>query len=200
MSFQEPCATVMERVREGDEQAAAEVHRRFVRRLVGLAAAKLRDRAGPRGEEDDVVQSVFRSFFGRHQDAGYAFSDWDAVWGMLAVITVRKCSKNRSFWRAGRRDPRRECSSSGMASEGALPRIVADRQPSPEEAACLAETVGLWIRGMGKEQQRVIRLGLEGWSEPQIARQLGRTERTVRRIRQRAEERLRGCLSSEVRP
>jgi DNA-directed RNA polymerase specialized sigma24 family protein len=55
-----------------DEQAARENFDRFARRLIGLARTRLDRRIRQKIDPEDVVQSVFRSFFTRHGWSGSA--------------------------------------------------------------------------------------------------------------------------------
>src|SRR4051794_6881107 len=96
------------RLQADDPGAAAEVFRRYARRLLGLASSRLgellRRKAGP----EDVVQSVFRSFFLRMRQGRFDLDGWDDLWSLLVVITVRKCVNRREFFQAACRDVRRE--------------------------------------------------------------------------------------------
>ena len=83
---------VMADLRAGDQAAAAAVFRRFATRLAGLAGAKLDARLRGKVDPDDVLQSVYRSFFGRHAAGQFDFDGWDGLWSLLTTITVRKCA------------------------------------------------------------------------------------------------------------
>jgi len=74
---------------------------------------------------------------------------------------------------------------------------AADREPSPEEATVLAEIVADWLQTLSPMDHSVIELGLQGEDDPAIARRLLRTERSVRRVRLRAENQLRRVLCPE---
>src|SRR5437870_434016 len=82
---------IMERLGRGDPEAAREVFRRFARRLVGLARQRLDARLRQKLDPEDVVQSVFRSFFSRQAGGQFDLDDWDGVWALLTLITLRKC-------------------------------------------------------------------------------------------------------------
>ena len=51
--------------------------------------------------------------------------------------------------------------------------------------AVLAETVEQLLRGLDGDERQVIQLSLQGYSTQEIARQLNRAERSVRRLRER---------------
>ena len=43
-------------------------------------------------DPEDVLQSVCESFFRRHAEGEFSLKDWDSLWALLAVITLRKCA------------------------------------------------------------------------------------------------------------
>src|SRR4051812_2143319 len=51
------------RLQAGDPHVAAQVFRRFAHRLIGLASRRLGRVVRGKVEPEDVIQSVFRSFF-----------------------------------------------------------------------------------------------------------------------------------------
>ena len=99
---------VMARLKAGEDDAANAILNRFTRRLIALARAQLGSATRAKAEIEDVVQSVYKSFFARYGDGRFELEDWNELWSLLTVITVRKCANRRSYHRAGRRDVRRE--------------------------------------------------------------------------------------------
>src|SRR5258705_11337062 len=95
---------LMARLRIGDDGAAAEVYRRFVQRLVVLAHRQFDPRVRDRADPEDVVQSVFKSFFARYGRGQFVLNDWGEIWGLLVVISLRKCARRREALRTGRRN------------------------------------------------------------------------------------------------
>jgi len=57
----------MDLLRSGDQAAAELVVKKFARRLIGLAAARLPAPVRAKEDEDDAVQSAFKSFFNRQR-------------------------------------------------------------------------------------------------------------------------------------
>ena len=94
----------MTRLRGGDDRAAAEVFRRFTHRLIGLARSRLDHLIRRKVDPEDILQSVYRTFFRRYARGAFDLESWDGLWGMLTVITVRKCDYRRKFFRAACRD------------------------------------------------------------------------------------------------
>ncbi len=106
------------------------IFHRFVHRLTALASRQFDARFQAKADPEDVVQSVYRSFFLRDERSPFDLSDWDSLWSLLATITIHKCFDKRSYWLAARRDvgrelrsgPTRPGASSGMRSTADRPR------------------------------------------------------------------------------
>jgi RNA polymerase sigma-70 factor (ECF subfamily) len=181
---------VFEGLRAGDGEAAVRVHSRFVRRLVNLAHRRCQAwvRAKPDRDCEDLVQSAFKSFFVRCGDGQFDLDSWDEAWRLLAIITLRKCGMRVEYLRALRRDSNREISVSSRD-------FAADRQPTPEEAAMLAETVDQWLFELEPLDRAIVELGLKGFSNERIAERLKRSARTVRRVRRDVEVRLKELIA-----
>jgi RNA polymerase sigma-70 factor (ECF subfamily) len=178
---------LMARLRAGDDEAAAEVFRRFARRLIGLARSRLDHLIRQKVDPEDILQSVYKSFFVRHAQGNFDLDGWDSLWGMLTVITVRKCDYRRKYFRAARRDVEREAVANHPAG---APFDAVARDPTPSEAARLAETVEQLMRELTGREQDILALSLQGCDVPAISEQVGRTERTVQRVLKRVRERL----------
>src|SRR5262249_56264835 len=87
-------ADVMARLRAGQNDAATQVFNRFAGRLLTLARKQLDPLVLQKVDPEDVVQSVFRSFFVQHGAGRFGdFESWDNVWGMLVVLTRWKCGR-----------------------------------------------------------------------------------------------------------
>jgi RNA polymerase sigma-70 factor (ECF subfamily) len=190
MAASDSFADVMVRLRGGDEAAAREVFERFVRKLVKLARhqfdAVLRRKVDP----EDVVQSAYKSFFLRYGEGKLEVQDWRNLWGLLTVITLRKCCDRVAYHRAERRDVHREAAAQPGAS-GAEPWWQAvSREPTPQEAAVLAETVEQLLRALPESERPILELSLQGYTAREIGQQLGRAERSVRRLREQIRRRL----------
>src|SRR5262249_44986926 len=142
--------------------------------------ARLRHKVDP----EDVVQSAYKSFFLRYGEATLATEGWDGLWGLLACITLRKCADRVRYFRAERRAITRENRSSCGEEDADRWRDAVGREPSPDEAAVLAETVEHVLRGLDKDERAIVELSLQGYSTQEISEQLGRAERSVRRLRE----------------
>lgn len=74
MSEEPSFARLLTRLREGDEGAAEEIFREYSARLIALARSRLGDRLRAKVDPEDVLQSVFRTFFLRYAGGQYDLS------------------------------------------------------------------------------------------------------------------------------
>jgi len=179
------------RLRDGDADAAAEVFDRFVSRLICLAQTRLDSHLRRKIDPEDVMQSVFRSFFIRQREGRFELDGWDSLWSLLARITLRKCGRRITAFRAECRDVRREKALPASEEESQRCREAVDREPTPDEVASLTETVEHLMRRLDERQQQMVVLRLEGHTVPEISQKVGRTERTVHRVLAHVREALR---------
>jgi RNA polymerase sigma-70 factor (ECF subfamily) len=164
---------------------ARSLFERFTRRLIGLARSHLDARLLHKIDPEDVVQSAYKSFFLRYGEGALAAEGWDGLWGLLTCITLRKCSERVRYLRAECRDIAREAVGT-PGPEGIEPwRDALSREPTPEQAVVLAETVERILRGLDVDERPIFELSLQGCSTQEISAQLGRAERSVRRLRER---------------
>ncbi len=78
----------------------------------------------------------------------------------------------------------------GMRSLPKEPFEASDREPTPAEAALLAETLEQLMRELTPREQEILALRLQGYDSADISARVGRTERTVQRLLQRVRQRL----------
>jgi RNA polymerase sigma-70 factor (ECF subfamily) len=182
------------RLNAGDSQAAEQLHARFTRGLLQLARGALGGWVRARLDEEDVIQSVYRSFFEQCRAGELQARDWRSLWALLAVMTARKCINRMEHHRAARRDPDREVRLNGP---GPGPQLAAD-EPTPLEAAALAETLELVLNGLEARDRRILLLHLDGHSIPEISAEIGWARRTVSRTLERLRNRARRLLEADL--
>ena len=186
---------LVRRLRQGDDTFANELFARFARRLIGLARTHLDRRMQQKVDPEDVVQSVYRSFFRRLDAEQIETPSWDSLWYLLTVMTLRKCAKQAEQMHAAKRDARREVSLQSDGDSGDSWKHVADREPTPEEAALLTELVDQTMRDFDPEDHAVVMMSLQGYNVREISASLKRADRSVRRLRERVRKRLEDMLA-----
>jgi RNA polymerase sigma-70 factor (ECF subfamily) len=188
MTEESSFADLVARLRTGDQTAAALVVEHYAHRLVALARSHLDRRILPKEDAEDVLQSVFKSFFHRCRGGQFRLDRREDLWALLVTLTLHKCGHHADHFWAARRDVRREVVSPADASGSAWERYA--REPTPEEAALLTETVERLLDGLEAHQRAIVTLTLEGATVAQVAARLNTTQRTVQRVLRGVRERL----------
>ena len=188
---------LLNRWREGDQEAATELFDKYVNRLCALARSRLSNRMQRRVEPEDIVQSAYRSFF-RHAEDRYELEKPGDLWRLLAAITVSKVRGQVEFHSAQKRGIYLEQS---VKSDGSVihvsPEAVAE-DPSPEEAAAVTEEVTNIIRELDDFGRTVFELSMQNQSIEQIAESVERSQRTIRRTLQNIRESLEKKLEERL--
>jgi RNA polymerase sigma-70 factor (ECF subfamily) len=180
----------MARLGAGDDESARLLFCRFASRLISLARARLDHRIRQKVDPEDVLQSVYKSFFRRHAEGAFDLQGWDRLWALLAAITVNKCRRWNRHFRAASRDVGHEVSihSPNDDSGGGYESLAGD--PTPEEVVQLTELVENLIRELPAESRPILSLALEGCSVAEICEQAGRSQRSVYRVLNHVKETL----------
>jgi len=176
-SFQQ----IIDGLERGDDAASAEVVSRFGDRLLSLARSRLSEPVRKRIDAEDVIQSVFRTFFRRKKEGEFDLEDWESLKKLLVGITLRKVGKKIESIRAEKRDIRRERNlESGSAT----------REPSPDEILIAAELLELLTEGLRPKDQQILSLRLAGHTLEEVGRQVNLTKRSVIRTMDRVKAKL----------
>jgi RNA polymerase sigma factor (sigma-70 family) len=183
---------LLERFRAGDDLAATEIFDRYFQRLTALARSRLSPRLAQRTDPEDIVLSVYRSFFTDARGGRYTLSRGGDLWRLLAAIAKHKLLRQARSQTADRRSVDVEIPLERV-DEGRLVRRQPD--PTPEDAAALADELERVMALLDRFGRRVFELRLQGLQISEIAEDTGRSERSVRR----ALDRIRGLLAERHR-
>jgi RNA polymerase sigma factor (sigma-70 family) len=170
-----------------DPRAAFE---HFSRRLIGLARTHLHGRLKNKVDPEDVVQSAYKSLLVRYGDEPLEAEGWEGLWGLLTLITIRKCADRARYYQAECRELRREGDASSNSNSDPAWLLAAGREPTPDEAAILVETVADLLQQLSGDERSIVELSLQGYSTQEISETTGRAERSVRRLREQVRKRL----------
>ena len=182
-------SNLLKRLNAGDKHNVAEVIvQRFASRLGALAARKMSQRLQQRLSPDDIVQSVFATFFRRVEDGQLEIRDWDSLWGLLAQITVWRICRHVEHYQAGRRNSERETPL--LDDEQAF-----DREPRAEDLLMAAELCEQLVSEMAAKYRPIVQGILDGQTHEIIAKELNTSLSTVERVHRRAKERLTQILA-----
>lgn len=164
---------------EGDQDAATQLYLRYARRLNSLVESQCSTELAHRAGVDDIVQSIFGSFFRLIRQGFYDAPDGEELWGLLLVIAIHKVREKAVYHRAAKRDMRRTfgCDDAGRHLE-----LWSNAQDFPDGylELILDET----LEQLPCECRKMARLRVEGYQVAEIARKTGRSRRTVERILQ----------------
>ena len=173
-------SVVLKNTQLGDPSAESTVHQRFVSRLVRLASSRINERFRAKIEPEEIVQSVFVSFFRRHKNGDFTYEDWNDLWALLVKITVRKCAKKVDGFLAAKRDVAREIPGKASTQHDSSVNVASD-EPSPEDVVIFNETLDQLFDRLPELLQTIVGLRLQGMSNLEISEKINRSERTVYR-------------------
>ena len=172
------------RIRSGHTDAATDLYRRYARRIQALARKQIGTGLGTRVEPDEIVQSVFRTFFRRLTEGHYDVPAGEELWGLFLVIALNKVRTAARFHGQARRDIAR------------TERLAHDAQMSvdDEDLATLRQVITELLDQIPESHRDVVSLRIEGYTVEEIAKQTGLSKRTAERVLQR----FRAKLSGEI--
>jgi RNA polymerase sigma-70 factor (ECF subfamily) len=187
ISAAESVQDMLDRWREGDEAAATDIYHRYEQRLLHLAEDRIGPRWRSRIDPDDIMLSVLDTVLRRVANGQYCVDPSGSIWNLLQVIANNKIRKQAEFHSAGKRDVAAEA---GIGVDRLPPEAV-PHEPTPEEAAVLADELDKIRRNLKPSDFEIFELQLQGYSHPEIARKLGCARQTVRYKAKRIERLLR---------
>jgi RNA polymerase sigma factor (sigma-70 family) len=169
------------------ELAARLVWGRYFQELLALARSHLSARIRGREDEQDVLQSMYKSFCLRQRRGDFDLANRDELWKLLVQITLRKARNTANRHLVGKRDVRRDTSGEVVPADSfdeptALLNQLDIDDPTPAEAALLNEALEQRFQALREPALRLIaQKKLEGYTNQEIAQELQCTMRTVER-------------------
>jgi RNA polymerase sigma factor (sigma-70 family) len=172
----EPSEQLLAKYQSGDQAAAEEIFRRYVSRLTVFARTRLAPRVAKRVDPEDIVLSAYRSFFVRARNGRFSLRRSGDLWRLLVGITLNKVRHQVARQRAEKRSIEREESAATWLDE----RFAC--HPPPEHAIAAADELEQIMASLSPVKRRILELRLLDYSLAEIATDIGRSERTVRRV------------------
>ena len=180
-SFEE----LIRRVRAWDQEAAAELVRRYepaIRRAVRFRLADAR--LGNLLDSMDICQSVLRSFFVRAASSQYDLETPEQVLKLLTAMARNKLASQARKQHASRRDNRR---ASALGDEGSRLISSGDSPSTPIVVRDLQQEVR---RRLAPDEWQLLELRNQGHDWAEIAAQVGGLAETLRKKLARAIDRV----------
>ena len=163
-------------------------------RLRALTRTKVSPDLARRVDVEDIVQSVFGSFFRGASRGDYDVPAGEELWKLFLVIALNKIRAKGAYHRTAKRDVRRTAGGQGLER-------LAEEPPTEQDEmayAVLRLTVEEALQALPEQYRRILTLRVEGHEVEDIARQTGRSKRTVERILQECRKRLADLLEGEA--
>ena len=176
--------SLLVRFQAGEDDAATALYTRYAERLMTLAHRNAGDDLSARVDAEDIVQSVFRTFFRRVSDGHYLIPEGEELWKLLLVIALNKVRMIAEHHRAAKRDI------SQTRSIGQ--QEFANRADATE---VLRMTIDDILVTLPEPHQQVVHARIDGYEIAEIAQRVALSRRSVERILQSFRKRLRTSLN-----
>lgn len=190
-SNQEVTIAWLDDLAEGKPTAVEQFWQRYGESLQRVAERQIASWLRRRVDPEDVVQSACRTFFRRASEGNFSFESKDDLWKLLLTITLNKVRMQARFHSRNRRS---------ISKEQAMPE-EANLQPAEWDHAIeqveLQDMLQVAFADKDDERKRVLEMWLEGRTQNEIAKVIGCSERTVRRIQDRIRKDLGSFLLDE---
>ncbi|WP_168567085.1 ECF-type sigma factor [Crateriforma spongiae] len=186
----------IDQVKAGDSLAANQIWHRYFDRLVRVVRRQLLGQNRAVSDEEDVVLSVFDSFYEAAEQGRFPnLADRDDLWYLLLRMSARKVVDKRRHDSRRRRGGRATVGSIDAAADDDQTIEIIGDEPSPEMVLMMRETVERFFSHLGVGQLRDLAgAKLEGYSNAEMAERFGCSERTIERrlhlIRQKCQQEL----------
>src|SRR5262245_33845834 len=175
------------RFRRGQDDGPTLLYLRYAERLRALAASQSAPGLSTRVDPDDIVQSVFRTFFRRAAEGQYDVPEGEEIWKLLLVIALNKIRAVGAYHRAAMRDVRLTCG--GPWFDHAVAAEAARDDGPLEQLRLVIDEV---LEELPAGHRPIIELRIEGFEVAEISRNVRRSKRTVERVLQEFRKRLAG--------
>ena len=172
--------------RKGDQDAARQIVDRYFGRLLVLARRRISQRLASRVDPEDIVQSVFRTFFVRLKDGQFVFHEEDDLCKLLMRITLHKTLRQVAFHKAAKRDPNLETNQEEQGREQLL--ALLDREPSAEATVAFLDQLEHFLVQLDPKTRRILEMRVQGYSNDEIAKELNVYDRKIRRAVERVRD------------
>jgi DNA-directed RNA polymerase specialized sigma24 family protein len=184
--------TLCDQWRAGNQDAATELYRRFMDRLLTVLSRNLATRFLRRIDPESVMISAFDSLLKRTKEKPFSFEEDSDVWKTLVTIGLNKLRNRVRDAKVQKADINREVYAAGDY-DGQIAEILATN-PGETDAIVFADLLETLLQRLSPSDREILSLRLEGLSPQEIGGRL--TERLTSRSVNR---RLSGPIAEAVR-
>ena len=173
----------IDQLADGNTDAAEELWQHISQRLSEFARLRLDAHTRRCYDEHDAANSAFHSLCRGLAEGRIAAENRDSFWGLLAVITSRKITAQRRYLNRQKRGGGMVRGDSGFAGFGVagIDGIDGNHQ-TPDMVAEASEACSLLVDALPNDMmKRIVLLKFQGVPNPDVARELNCTERTIQR-------------------
>ncbi len=182
--------SLLQMFQTGSEDAASELYGRYAERLDFLASRGIGGDMRSLVGSEDVVQSIFRTFFRRAAAGDYEVPEDTELWNLLLTISLNKIRAIGTHYRRHKRDVARTVHTESDLNDAAGGDAVAYQ--------VLRMVVDELIESLPESHQRIINLHIEGWDVASIATETLRSKRTVERVLQQFRSELKELIDDKA--
>jgi RNA polymerase sigma-70 factor (ECF subfamily) len=175
--------SLLRRFRGGQPDAATELYLRYAGRLRALSVGQVAPDLATRLDPDDIVQSVFRTFFRRAAQGQYDVPEGEDLWKLFLIIALHKIRSAGAFHRAAKRDVR--ATANGMIAP--MEQLAA---PDEMALATLRMVIDEVLNALPPSMRAIVELRIDGHQVEEIAQRTQRSRRSVERALQEFRARL----------
>lgn len=177
--------SLLRRMRHGQADAATMLYVRYADRLNALARSKSSQELARQVSSEEIVQSVFGSFFRGAQQGYYEIPEGEELWKLFLVMALNKIRAKGAYHLAAKRDSRL------TQGSDALEKLTSsDPNDSQTALSILEMTIDESLAEMPEHYRDMVTLRVAGYEIEEIARRTGRSKRTVERILQEVRKKM----------
>lgn len=187
----------IDQAKDGNSVAAHQLWHHYYDRLIRAARQNLRGQNQGMADEEDIVVSVFESFYRAAENGRFPdLSGRDDLWRLLLTMSARKIVDKRRHDRRQRRGAGaklRSIEQPGGEDEAVIQ--VIGNEPTPDMVLMMTESFERLLAHLGVGQLRDLAVGkMEGFSNAELAIRFQCSERTIERrlhlIREKCQQEL----------
>lgn len=183
--------SLLRRVQGGCQDAAAQLYRKYARRVHALARAQCSPRLARKVEVDDLVQSIFCTFFHKAAQGYYEVPDGDELWGLFLVIALHKIRNKAAYYSAAKRNAKL----TGTAAD--LEGAAAGKSAAEFAESFLRLVIAELTEDFPPAHREMVDLRIQGYHVDEIAARTKRSKRTVERFLQDFRKKLEAVLRDD---